>query len=213
MARSTTPFPHLGPAPAAPRPNEPAPWQVISQTEVYRNPWSVVFEESLSGPQQQRGLYGYFAAVDCVVVVPLWPENGGVYTALVEQWRQPIRQNTWEVPCGRIEEGETTHSAAARELAEECGLAAQRWLPLGQWQHSDARVAGTIYAYLALDLSSTKAVKDAAEIDLSAFRLPLHGADGALSAISDGRLCQVASMSALFSAAQHPAVQALDSAS
>jgi ADP-ribose pyrophosphatase len=38
-----------------------------------------------------------------------------------------------ELPAGKLEPGESTVAAAARELAEECGLAATGWRTLGSF--------------------------------------------------------------------------------
>ncbi len=181
------------------------PWSVSASREVYENPWTKVVEEELIGPDEQEGLYGYFAPIDCVVVVPLWLEDGTLHTALVEQWRQPIREYSWEVPCGRIEPGESVEDSARRELAEECGFNAGQLIPIGTWRHSDARVAGIIHTFAAVDLSLNQhASKDASEVDLSAFRLTWREA---LQAMDAGAVNQVASMSALLHCDRHKLVQ------
>ena len=183
------------------------PWSAHSAKTVYENPWTTVREEALIGPQGQTGLYGFFAPVDCVVVVPLWVEEKLLHTALVEQWRQPIREFSWEVPCGRIEAGESIEVAANRELAEECGFQAGELISLGTWRHSDARVAGIIHCFAAVDLAlASHLTKDDSEADLSAFRLSWTQA---LAAIDSGAVNQVASMSALLRCASNPRVKEL----
>ena len=185
----------------------PPPWESQAQREVYHNPWSTVIEEDLRGPQGQTGLYGYFAAVDCVVVVPTEHRpDGQHWVHLVRQWRHPIRQHTWECPCGRLEPGENIAVAAARELAEECGLSAGQWQELGSWVHSDARVAGRITCLWAQDLTplASPQAKDASEVDVMSQAIPFPAA---LDAIASGALQQVATIAALLrlnQLLQHP---------
>jgi 8-oxo-dGTP pyrophosphatase MutT (NUDIX family) len=198
------------PPSAKPPGGDNPPWQAVSSQEIYTNPWTTVIEEQLVGPQQQPGLYGYFAPVDCVVVVPLWIEGGAWHTALVQQWRQPIREHSWEVPCGRIEPGEDVEATAQRELAEECGFQAGHLVQIGRWRHSDARVAGIIHCCVALDLTSDHSyTKDDTEADLSVFRLRWGDA---FAAIDSGAVNQVASMSALLHCTRHATVSTLLSA-
>ena len=44
---------------------------------------------------------------------------------LVRQFRLPARQYLWELPAGRLDEGETPLQAAKRELIEETGYQAR----------------------------------------------------------------------------------------
>lgn len=49
---------------------------------------------------------------------------------LVRQWRLLIDALSWEIPGGRIEDGETPQEAAARECLEETGLECRNLEPL-----------------------------------------------------------------------------------
>lgn len=50
-------------------------------------------------------------------------EDGQVY--LVQQYRYPIRQVTWEIPAGKREKGQSFLACARAELKQETGLTAK----------------------------------------------------------------------------------------
>ena len=49
---------------------------------------------------------------------------------LVRRFRLPARQFMWEIPAGRLDEGESPLQAAKRELVEEAGVRAKKWKKL-----------------------------------------------------------------------------------
>jgi ADP-ribose pyrophosphatase len=66
----------------------------------------------------------------CVVLVPV-ERDGRVI--LVRQFRAPIDRETWELPAGGIERGESPESAARRECEEETRRVPHRVERLGAW--------------------------------------------------------------------------------
>lgn len=167
------------PQPFHRQPSQPpadAPWQIVEQTTVYENPWSRVIQERLRHRNGQAGLYAFFAPVDCAVLIPLCGSADQARVHLVQQWRQAYRESTWELPCGRLDAGETPRQAGERELAEECGLVGGSWQVFGEWLHSDARVAGVSHCFLVRDAQPTaaSAALDSSETGLQsqAFTLP-----------------------------------------
>lgn len=65
--------------------------------------------------------------------------------------RQPngILPNSWELPGGKLEDGESPATAAARELREETGLHALELDELGIWEATEARPPVRLHAFLA----------------------------------------------------------------
>ncbi|MBT8225980.1 MAG: NUDIX hydrolase [Dactylosporangium sp.] len=74
--------------------------------------------------------------------------------ALVYQYRHPIGRRLWELPAGLIDvEGERLIDAAARELAEEVDLRAERWDLLTDVHVSPGCSTEMIRLYLARGLT------------------------------------------------------------
>jgi ADP-ribose pyrophosphatase len=72
---------------------------------------------------------------------------------LVRQYRLPARQYLWELPAGRVDEGETPLQAAKRELAEETGYRARTWKKLVAFYPSPGFLAEKMTIYIATGLA------------------------------------------------------------
>jgi ADP-ribose pyrophosphatase len=72
---------------------------------------------------------------------------------LLRQYRPAIGDWLWELPAGKIDEGEPPLTTARRELAEEAGLEAARWEGLGCILSSPGVFTERVYLYLARELS------------------------------------------------------------
>lgn len=64
-----------------------------------------------------------------VVILPVIEDklSGEKQVILVKQYRQPIKKAIWELPAGKIEDGEYPLDCAKRELNEETGFGAGTW--------------------------------------------------------------------------------------
>jgi len=76
---------------------------------------------------------------------------------LVRQYRLPARRFMWELPAGRVDEGETPLQAAKRELVEEAGLRAKKWAKLAEFFPSPGFLAEKMTIYTARDLTHGEA--------------------------------------------------------
>ena len=65
-----------------------------------------------------------------VVLIPI---DGDGRIILVKQYRAPLDRDTWELPAGGINPGESAEAAAARECEEEIGLVPAALERLGSW--------------------------------------------------------------------------------
>lgn len=97
-----------------------------------------------------------------------WVSHGGAVgvialddqdrVVLVRQYRHPVRGRLWEPPAGLLDvDGEPHVDAAARELAEEAGLAAAEWHELAQVMTSPGMTSERITLFLARGLSAAPA--------------------------------------------------------
>lgn len=74
---------------------------------------------------------------------------------LIEQFRHGIEEIILEIPGGMIDDGEETETAARRELLEETGFSADKFVFLGKSRPNPAIQNNMIFHFLALDCEKT----------------------------------------------------------
>ncbi len=79
---------------------------------------------------------------------------------LVRQFRYPNKEEIWEIPAGKKNEGETLEQTALRELEEECGLRAEKVEKLFDVYPSPAYTDEIISIYKAVNIKKTKTSLD-----------------------------------------------------
>jgi ADP-ribose pyrophosphatase len=76
---------------------------------------------------------------------------------LERQYRHAAQSMMWELPAGRIDDGETALTAAKRELLEETGYSARYWKRILHFYVSPGFLDETMTIYLAKDLTPGEA--------------------------------------------------------
>jgi ADP-ribose pyrophosphatase len=82
---------------------------------------------------------------------------------LERQYRHAAQSMMWELPAGRIDDGETALTAAKRELLEETGYTARQWRRILHFYVSPGFLDETMTIYLAQGLQAGKAQPEADE--------------------------------------------------
>ncbi len=127
------------------------PWQILSETEVYNNPWIKVTEYNVINPSGGRGIYGKVHFKNLAIGIIALDEQLNIW--LVGQYRFPLNQFSWEIPEGGGPHGIDPLESAKRELLEETGLTAKDWTELQHIHLSNSVSDEYGIIYLARDLA------------------------------------------------------------
>ena len=127
---------------------------LISSKELLRTPIFWVTEDVAKDPdgfEIKRAIVQHAGSAVMMAV----DERGRIL--LVRQYRLPARDYLWELPAGRVDEGEKLLAAAKRELKEETGYKAKRWTKLLSFFASPGYVAEKMTIFVARDLTEGEA--------------------------------------------------------
>jgi len=85
---------------------------------------------------------------------------------LVKQFRYPFQDYLWELPAGKLDEGEAPLECALRELKEETGYSAGKIVKLGSIFTSPGYSSEELHIFLANNLSAGKTEREEGEEDM-----------------------------------------------
>lgn len=181
----------------------PAPPGRISGRSVYRGNVLDVHLDRVVFPDGSEGDLEIIRHRGAVAVVPVYrpgerPRGTGATVVLLRQYRYAAGGFLWEVPAGKLDDGEDPERCARRELEEEAGLRAGELRPLTAVYTTPGFTDERIHLFLALDLEPGQAGTEPGE-----FIEPREVAVGeALELIRTGAIVDAKTICALLYAAR-----------
>src|SRR5271166_6327613 len=144
--------------------------RVVSSRIAYRGPVFSVTTDEVEEPGGIRARRDVIRHSGSVVVLAV-DDGNRARTArraeprilLERQYRHAAQSMMWELPAGRIDDGETGLTAAKRELLEETGYTARQWKRILHFYVSPGFLDETMTIYLARGLEAGKAQPEADE--------------------------------------------------
>ncbi|MBM3549742.1 MAG: NUDIX hydrolase [Alphaproteobacteria bacterium] len=145
------------------------PWTTLTTKPIYDNPWIKVVEHDVLNPKGRPGIYGVVRYKNLAIgVIPIHADGT---TVLVGQYRYPLEVYSWEIPEGGGNPAVEPVESAKRELVEETGLAAGKWLRFMELHLSNSVSDEHAINFLAWDLTEGLARPDDTE-QLAIRRVP-----------------------------------------
>lgn len=128
--------------------------KLISSTEITRTP---IFWVTLDRAIDPGGFEIKRAIVQHAGSAVMMPVDDRGRILLVKQYRLPARAYLWELPAGRVDPGESVLKAAKRELREETGYSANKWMKIATFFPSPGFLAEKMMIFLATGLTAGNA--------------------------------------------------------
>ena len=137
----------------------------LSTQVVYETPHLRLREDRIRRPDGSGGLYSYVDKPDFALVIAA--EDGGFH--LVEQYRYPVRQRSWEFPQGTLPgmaAAADPEYLAREELRQETGITARVMRRLGYLYCAAGMSSQGFDVFLATGLTPGTAELEVEEQDL-----------------------------------------------
>jgi ADP-ribose pyrophosphatase len=143
---------------------KPSHAKVLQSRVAFRAPVFYVTTEQVREPNGVTARRDVVRHPGSVVVLAANDTGQPWRVLLIHQFRYAAGRELWELPAGRIDEGENPLAAAKRELLEETGFSAQRWKKALTFFSSPGFLDETMALFLARDLKRGIAQPEADEV-------------------------------------------------
>jgi ADP-ribose pyrophosphatase len=137
--------------------------KLVSSKKVYSGPVFWITSDQVIEPggiKARRDIVHHTGSVVILAVDESGPEP---HLLLERQYRHAVKDYLWELPAGRIDEGESELAAAKRELLEETGYTAKSWHRILKFYVSPGFLDEYMAVYLARQLRAGTAQPEADE--------------------------------------------------
>lgn len=148
--------------------------KLISSKLAYTGPLFNVYTDYVQEPgggEMRRDVIRHNGSV-VILAVDHSSSKKDPWVVMERQYRHAANQYLWELPAGKLEEGENQLLGAKRELTEETGYSARRWSKLVRYYASPGFLGEWMQVFLAEELVAGEAQpEDDEKIDFRLVKL------------------------------------------
>lgn len=124
-------------------------WRVLRSWYLINNEFLKVRKDEVQLPDGR--IYDQYYVIENADWVAIFCLTRGGHVLLTRQYKHGISEFVLELPAGSVHAGETPRQAAARELLEETGFAAEHFELIGDFIAEPTSHTARIYLFLAKD--------------------------------------------------------------
>lgn len=187
-AKALKPKSKKAPKPLTPVVEEKA--QVLASEVVFEGPLFRIERDRLiepGGKEADRDIIRHNGSV-VILALDSAKNKRDPWIVIERQYRHAANQFLWELPAGKLDEGEDPLAGAKRELEEETGYQAKKWKPLVEYYASPGFLGESMMVFVAEGLVAGDAhPEDDEQIELRLVKLSEVLKMIAKGAILDGK--------------------------
>jgi ADP-ribose pyrophosphatase len=147
---------------------------LLSSEVVFEGPLFKILRDRLVEPGGAENVRDVIRHNGSVVILAIDSSKSkkDPWIVVERQYRHAANQFLWELPAGKLEEGEAPLDGAKRELEEETGYRAKKWKPLVEYYASPGFLGESMMVFLAEGLVPGEAhPEDDEQIELRLVKL------------------------------------------
>jgi ADP-ribose pyrophosphatase len=128
--------------------------EILSSEVIFEGPLFRVLRDRLIEPGGHENVRDVIRHNGSVVILAIDKSKNkrNPWIVMERQYRHAAQRFLWELPAGKLEEGEDALAGAQRELEEETGYRARKWKPLVEYYASPGFLGESMKVFLAEDL-------------------------------------------------------------
>ncbi len=148
------------------------PLQIVSKEKIFKGKFTSLWSTKFLDKSNKEGVWEWMEKPDAVIIIPITKDGKLV---LIKNYRVPIERYCIEFPAGLLDQkGENREDAARRELLEETGYIAEKFIPLRPVANVPASLNNFLYPYVALGAQRVNNNSGDVNEDIEVIEIPCY---------------------------------------
>ncbi len=147
-------------------------FQILSKNELFKGKFTSLWETHFLDKNGKERAWEFVKKNDFVSVLAITKEKEILF---LKQFRVSNERYCYQSVAGLIDPGEPNEEAAKRELMEETGYTAEKFIPLRSVLNAPGSLSNTVYPFIALDAYKVNDNRGDATEDIEVVKIPMDG--------------------------------------
>lgn len=132
-------------------------WKLIKKEVLHKDYWNSVVKNTYL--MSNRKINKDYVILDCRPVITVCAITNDNKVILIREYKQGIERFMMQLPAGYVDDNEDLEEAAKRELEEETGFTAEKFVKLGTLHSAAGKAKMINHGFLAVNAKKEKEQK------------------------------------------------------